>query len=60
MGGSNIGMPVFTIGRSPYVSYGVTALNPDVMDIFVEDIKQVDGKEMYFDAKEQNYKEFEI
>ena len=60
MGGALVGMPAFYYARTPFASYGATALNPDVMDVFVEDVKEVDGREMYFDAKEQAYKDFEV
>ena len=52
MGGNFVGMPTFMYARTPFVSYGATALNPDILDLFVEDVKEVDGREMYFDAKE--------
>lgn len=37
-GGSNIGIPIFTFLVSPIVVSGVTSLNPDVLDLFVEEI----------------------
>ena len=40
-GGSNIGIPLFTYVVSPIAASGVTSLNPDVMDLFVE---QIDGE----------------
>lgn len=38
-GGSNIGLPVFSYGRTKYLSWGATALNPDNSDLFVEKIE---------------------
>lgn len=38
-GGSNVGMPLFTYQVTPTYASGVTALNPDVLDLFVEHIK---------------------
>ena len=38
IGGSFVGIPGFTYGRTPFGAYGGTALNPDVMDIFVENL----------------------
>jgi penicillin amidase len=38
-GGSLVCSPTFTYGRSPHALFGVTALNPDVMDLFSETIK---------------------
>jgi acyl-homoserine lactone acylase PvdQ len=38
-GGSLVGSPAFTFGRTPYVSWGTTAVNPDVIDLYVETIK---------------------
>ena len=60
MGGNFIGMPIFVYGRTPFATYGCTALNPDTMDIFVEDVKEIDGSEMFFDAESQTYKEFQV
>ena len=60
MGGSFVGIPAFTYGRTPFSAYGGTALNPDVMDMFVEDVKEVDGREVFYDAQDQTYKEFEV
>jgi len=36
VGGSLVGTPSYTYGRSPHGAFGVTALNPDVTDLFVE------------------------
>ena len=38
IGATLVGLPVFSYGRSPYASWGVTALYPDVMDLFIEDV----------------------
>ena len=59
-GGSYVGIPDFTYKRGPFGTYGATALNPDVMDLFVEDVKEVNGREVFLDAKDQNYKDFEV
>ena len=56
VGATLVGVPVFSYGRSPYASWGVTALYPDVMDLFIEDVKE-DG--MYLDAVSGNYEAFE-
>ena len=45
LGGSIVGMPFFTYARTPYMGFGVTALNPDIKDMFVEDVRIIDGKE---------------
>lgn len=45
-GGSIPGLPIFTYARSKYASWGVTALNPDVTDIFVE---KVEGDKYFYD-----------
>ena len=60
IGGSVPGLIFFTHMRSPFASFGVTASNPDVMDIFVESVKEKDGRQMFLDASDQTYKEFEI
>lgn len=39
IGASLIGSPIMTHGRSPFVAWGVTAINPDVTDIYVEFIR---------------------
>jgi acyl-homoserine lactone acylase PvdQ len=44
-GGSLVGSPAFTFGRTPYVSWGTTAVNPDVTDLYSETIK--DDKYLY-------------
>lgn len=38
-GASIVGTPSFTHGASPVASFGLTAINPDVSDLFVEHIK---------------------
>lgn len=38
-GGCTPGFPLFTYARTKYVSWGATAINPDISDIFVEKIK---------------------
>ena len=48
IGGSLVGLPSITYGRSPFASWGVTGLIPDVMDLFIEDVKEEQG--LYFDA----------
>lgn len=55
IGGTLLGVPQFTYGRTPFASWGVTALYPDNMDLYVED---VDG-ETYFDAVTGKYEPFE-
>jgi penicillin amidase len=35
-GASLLGSPVMTHGRSPIVAWGLTAINPDVSDLFIE------------------------
>ena len=59
-GGCYVGTPGFLYARTPFASYGATAIPSDNMDIFVEDVKDVDGREMYYDAKENKYKDFEV
>ena len=43
--------------RTPYASWGVTALYPDVMDLFIEDVREEDGT--YFDAVSERYEPYE-
>jgi acyl-homoserine lactone acylase PvdQ len=38
MGGSHVGVPLFSYAKSKYISWGATAVNPDVSDLFVERI----------------------
>eukprot|EP00347_Sterkiella_histriomuscorum_P009270 403341851 len=45
MGGSHIGLPLFSYARTKYMAWGATAINPDVSDLFIEKIK--DGKYLY-------------
>ena len=39
IGASLIGCPMMTHGRSPFMAWGVTAINPDVTDLYVEFIR---------------------
>ena len=59
-GGSLVGTPVFTLGRTPFAVFGGTALNPDSVDVFVELVKEEGGVQMHYDGVEEVYKEFEI
>jgi hypothetical protein len=45
-------MPIFSHIRTPFLAGGVTSMNPDVADIFVEEVK--DGKYLSSDG---NWKE---
>ena len=47
VGGSVIGIPLFTYGRSQSYAWGPTAANPDNSDLFVEKISD-DGKKYFF------------
>ena len=47
-GQSNVGMPYFTYVKTPYLAGGITSMNPDVCDIFVEEVK--DGKYLTSDG----------
>jgi acyl-homoserine lactone acylase PvdQ len=38
-GASIVGSPAYTYGRTPYLAFGVTALNPDVIDLYTETIE---------------------
>lgn len=38
LGASVVGTPSITHGRSSIAAWGVTAINPDVTDLFVESI----------------------
>jgi hypothetical protein len=49
LGGSIVGMPFFTYARTPFGGIGATALNPDITDVFVEDVRG----EQYLDAADQ-------
>ena len=40
IGASLVGVPQFLYARTPKASWGVTALFPDTMDLFVEDVHQ--------------------
>jgi len=48
IGGTALGVPQFLYARTPQVAWGVTALYPDNMDLFVEEIDEQAGT--YFDA----------
>lgn len=39
IGGSLVGLPLFTHGQSDYAVWGLTALNPDTMDLFTETVE---------------------
>lgn len=39
VGGSHIGLPLFSYARTKFMAWGATAINPDVSDLFVEKIK---------------------
>lgn len=45
MGGSHVGLPLFSYARTKYMAWGATAINPDVSDLFIEKIK--DNKYFY-------------
>ena len=49
-------MPFFTYARTPFGAIGATALNPDITDVFVEDVKG----DQYLDAADQQYRDFEV
>ena len=59
-GGSFVGTPTFTYGKTPFGAYGGTALNPDTIDVFVELVKEENGVEMYYDGVEGAYREYEV
>jgi penicillin amidase len=44
-GGSVVSLPFFSYGSTKYMSFGVTSLNPDLKDLYSEQIK--DGKYLY-------------
>lgn len=48
VGGSVPGMPMFTYGRSHTYAWGVTALNPDNTDLYVE---KIEGDKYFFDGQ---------
>lgn len=41
-------MPMFTYARTKQIAWGATAVNPDVTDLFVENIK---GDTYFYDGK---------
>lgn len=55
IGASLVGLPVISYGRSPFASWGISALYPDVIDLFVEDVKD---DSFYFDAVSGKYEAF--
>lgn len=57
IGASLVGLPVISFGRSPFASWGTSALYPDVMDLFIEDVAE-DGR--YLDAVSGKYEPFDI
>jgi acyl-homoserine lactone acylase PvdQ len=52
-GATTPGMPLFTYARTKDVSWGVTALNPDLSDLYVE---KVDGDKYLYDDKWYEFK----
>lgn len=40
IGATVVGTSMFSHGRSPYVAWGVTAINPDVSDVYIEELKE--------------------
>ncbi len=55
VGGSVVGIPLFTYGRSQSYAWGPTAVNPDNSDLFVEKISD-DGKQYFFNGTWKNLK----
>lgn len=47
IGGSVVGIPMFSYGRSSGYAWGPTALNPDNTDLFVE---RIENGKYYFDG----------
>ena len=47
IGGSVVGLPVISYGRSANYAWGATAVNPDNSDLFVE---KVEGDKYFFDG----------
>jgi penicillin amidase len=47
VGGSVVGIPMFSYGRSKGYAWGPTALNPDNSDLYVEKVK---GNQYLFDG----------
>lgn len=43
-GGSLVATPSFTYGRTKYAAWGCTALNPDVMDLYIEELNDAKSK----------------
>ena len=48
VGGSTVGLPIFSYGRSNHLAFGGTALNPDNTDLYVE---QIEGDKYLFDGE---------
>jgi|LakMenE01Jun11ns_1017448.scaffolds.fasta_scaffold8898041_2 acyl-homoserine lactone acylase PvdQ len=49
-------MPYFTYLKTPFLAGGVTSMNPDVADIFVEEVK--DGKYLSSDGAWKDVKSY--
>jgi len=54
VGGTVVGIPMFSYGRSSGYSWGPTALNPDNSDLFVE---RVEGNKYFFDNQWYEFRE---
>jgi penicillin amidase len=52
-GGTIPGIPTWTYARSKYAGWGVTALNPDCSDLYVE---KVDGDKYFYDGQWHQFK----
>lgn len=48
VGGSHVGLPVFSYARTKYMASGATAINPDVSDLFVE---KIEGDNYFYDGQ---------
>lgn len=55
-GGSTPGFPLFTYARTKYIAWGVTAVNPDISDLFVE---KVDGDKYFYEGEWHKFKTIE-
>ena len=51
-----VGLPIFSHLRTPFLAGGVTSMNPDVADIFVEEVK--DGKYLASDGTWKKVKSY--
>ena len=58
VGQSVVGTPSFSYFRTPFASFGITSLCPDIMDIFAEVVSE-DGSQ-YFDPIDGEFKDFTI